>query len=422
MEKFISDSQHNDLESTESLEEILSVEDKLKEAVPLHEIKNIFGGESYLIGGFVRDAVLGKSIGGSDLDIMTRASIEDVKNNLQQLGFVENQGEKFSDGKFSIKKEVGVLNVLIQGREVQVGFIGEKNIDELIASGDVNINCCVFNIGEGKIINPDKFREVLSKNLYFCDIESAKSDPMKILSALKQISKIPDLTVSEETMGVIRNSIPMFVDFFKNNPDKRRKLKSLFENINSGEVLKLFEDYDVEEIFNDFEIKKTRMDTSEGYMSSTIDQLDPEIQKGIRDLMISQFGKRLDPGKIFNKRVNSVVYELDSDGKVISSALMDGQRMYAVASTSPENMIKMVSNLIKNNYSVWTTISSSRKYLIEMSKTAGLKLVSNPDLVSKVLVSNYPEYSDRIITEVKENYAVFSKKDSDDGPQVLLMS
>ncbi|MDO8572166.1 MAG: hypothetical protein Q7S11_00150 [bacterium] len=42
--------------------------------------------------------------------------------------------------------------------------------------------------------------------------------------------------------------------------------------------------------------------------------------------------------------------------------------------------------------------------------------------VEKILLSNYPEYAGKLLIETKKGHTVFSKKDSDDVSQVLVLS
>jgi hypothetical protein len=53
---------------------------------------------------------------------------------------------------------------------------------------------------------------------------------------------------------------------------------------------------------------------------------------------------------------------------------------------------------------------------------AGLKIVEDPALVEKNLINNYPKYKGQLIIESKRGHTVFSKKNSNDTPQVLVMS
>jgi len=60
--------------------------------------------------------------------------------------------------------------------------------------------------------------------------------------------------------------------------------------------------------------------------------------------------------------------------------------------------------------------------LINLCPKAGLNIVEDPDMVEKIVTNNYPKYKGKLIIETKRGHIVFSKKDSDDSPQVLVMS
>lgn len=245
---------------------------------------------------------------------------------------------------------------------------------------------------------------------------------MKMVGALKQISRIPNLKIPVETMEVINDSLSMFIDYFSNNPNRRHKLKPLFGNINSGQILKLFENFDTKDIFDGIDMKKSKLKVSNGYYSSAIAELDPAIRSKLSTFIASQFGKRFDPSKLFNDKINSVAYELDEKGDVISCCLIDGERLYTTSAVNSEKIVNLVSNLCKNNYNIWSTISITSTLLINLCPKAGLHVVEDSDLIEKILVSNYPGYKDKIVAETKRGHTVFSKKDSGDTPQVLVMS
>ncbi|MEI7480145.1 MAG: hypothetical protein WCJ59_00785 [bacterium] len=126
--------------------EILKIEQTLSQIIPSKSILEIFGNETYLIGGIIRDVILNKNTSNSDIDIMTRAEPRQIIHNLHINGFAENLTSKFSTNKYSINTEANVINLLIENREVQAGLIGSRSISELINSGDLNINCCAFDI------------------------------------------------------------------------------------------------------------------------------------------------------------------------------------------------------------------------------------------------------------------------------------
>ena len=56
--------------------DISIIEDTIKKILPINEIKDIFGDRTYLIGGAIRDLIIGKNIQTSDFDLMTRMPLE----------------------------------------------------------------------------------------------------------------------------------------------------------------------------------------------------------------------------------------------------------------------------------------------------------------------------------------------------------
>lgn len=401
---------------------IHTVENAIREALPIDELVEIFGTETYLVGGLVRDLILGKSIAGADIDLMTRTPLEDVLRKLDELGYSESTDTKFIEKGYSLKRSAGIINVLLSGREIQVGVKGDTSIEELISTGDLNLNCCAFDLGSRTIINPEVFEEISNKTLLFCNPELAKDDPMKIVSALKLMSKIPDLQIPEETFKTITESLPLVIDFFAKNPDRRYKLNPLFGNINSGEIIKMFEEYDTQGIFDGIDLKRQKLEVSTDYTSCQVEELDGATKTKIINLIKEKFGNEFDETKLFNKKVNSVVYKLNANEGVDACCLIDSERIYLATAVDATQIINIVSNLCNHNYNIWTTISFPHHLLMTLAQKAGLHVVNDPDLIKKILISNYPEYADRLIVEVKRGYSVFTKLDSSDEPQMLLTS
>lgn len=404
----------------EKTEDTLRVENTIRELLPTDELIKMFGKDTYLIGGAVRDVIFGKN--PLDFDLMSRTSIDVIRKNLEDAGFTESKEGKFLERSYSIKKDIGVFNILLNGKEFQIASIGDKEVLELTSTADINLNCCAFALGSSEILDKDILKEILNKELRFMNPDLARSDPMKIVSALKQILRIPDLKIPDETMEIIHDSIPMVINFFTENSNRRHKLKPLFGNINSGQILNLFENFDTKDIFDGIDMKKSKLNVSDMYFSDTVEELTLDMKSKLSAFVASQFGKRFDSSKLFNSKINSVAYELDDKGDVISCCLIDGERLYATSAVNSEKIVKLVSDLCRNNYNVWSTISITSMHLINLCPYAGLNVVEDPALVEKILVNNYPKYKGQLTIETKRGHTVFSKKDSDDTPQVLAMS
>ena len=130
----------------------------------------------------------------------------------------------------------------------------------------------------------------------------------------------------------------------------------------------------------------------------------------------------MDINKLFNNKINSVTYSLDGTGYINACCLIGGERIYAIASKDSDSIVNLVNDLCKHNYNIWCTVSILSKRIIYLAQRAGLRLITNPKIIEKILVNNYPEYSDKIVIGGYGSYTTFSKKGSDDAEQVLLMS
>lgn len=409
-------------ESLDTKIAVNTVEHAIEEILPINSLVEFFGPETYLIGGAVRDLILGENVNNKDFDLMTRTPPEEVIEKLKAAGFSETQDVKFGDKQYSMKEGTGVINLLLNGKQIQVGFKGDQSIESLIDAGDVNLNCCAFSLGSQKIINPNVFEEILEHRLLFCNPELAKNDPMKIVSALKIISRMPDIQVDEEARKVIAQGLPGLIEFFRENPDRRHKLAQLFGNITSGEVVKFFSTVDTHGILEGLNAPQIKLKTSGEYESSFVEEVSDEIKQKIAELIREKFGARLEEDKLFNAKVRSAVYKINEQGDVVACCLMDGRRIYLASAADLIEIVDIVANLCEHNDKIWTTISSSRNLLINLSLKAGLRPVTDPFVLKKILVSNYPEYDNKIVTETVRGRLVFTKSGSNDAPQVLLTS
>lgn len=405
----------------EKVEENISI--FLENNIDVNFIINVLGKNSFVIGGVTRDVTLGRKISSSDIDIMTRDKQDEVLSRLDALGYKEAVfGEKFSENAYSIKKDKGVLNFLLNGKECQVGFVGDLPVETLVKNADLNINCLAYNLSSRKILNPSLVDTILGGEIAFANLEYASSDVMKRVSALKQISRMPDFTVSEDTMSILQKGMPDLVSYFLDNPDRLHKIQSCFNNINSGFVENMIISFSdngidlVNKIDKKFEIK-----TSHDF--SDIESLSSSDKLQIFELIQEQYGKRFEEAKLFSQNKITGVSYIKENNLIEACCLFDRRRIYSVAAKSSEKIVSLVRDICENNNGIWATATISNKGIISLSQKAGLNCVTDIVLAEKILVSNYPHYKDRLVFDKdKEGRVIYNKIASQDKTAILLMS
>ncbi len=120
-------------------------------------------GEVYIVGGIIRDALLGRN--SEDLDlVIRRVPAEILKRQLQALGKVELVGTTFGVFKFIPRGEREAIDIALPRREVSTGEGGYREfevqyqkdlpIEEDLQRRDFTINAMALDIESGRIIDP----------------------------------------------------------------------------------------------------------------------------------------------------------------------------------------------------------------------------------------------------------------------------
>jgi tRNA nucleotidyltransferase (CCA-adding enzyme) len=132
---------------------------------------NNSGYEAYLVGGSVRDAIMGYDI--SDYDITTNASLDEIK-----LVFSSNKVKEYSN-KIT-------LCIIKNHEHIEVTPFKGKTIVEDLSNRDFTINSIAYDLKE--IIDPFKGRLDLFNKTIRCPIDSKitiTNDPLRMLRAIR---------------------------------------------------------------------------------------------------------------------------------------------------------------------------------------------------------------------------------------------
>lgn len=398
-----------------------SLEKDVKHISQVDEVVKMLNCEIYLGGGAIRDLIWGKRI--NDLDFEVNLPLEDIIRILEENGFMKIEGYQTSEHQYYISAFAGVAGAVINGVDVHLCVMTDATVSTLLKEGDVNFSCCVFNATTGKIENPKIIKEIKDKRLLFCDIEHARTDPLIIVNALKQISHLPDIVIPEQTRDTIKLCIPDVVRYFRERPEMKYKLASICGNINSEEALAFFDAVDgTQDIFDGIDMKKRKLSVSgEQYCSQTVEELSDTDRTEIIQLIRSAFGEKYKPTKEFPSKINSVVFERQN-GRIVACCLVDGERVYVASAKSGYDWIKIFTNLATNNYNIWCAVDCDNPKVQALCTLGGLSLETNPEVMRKILISKGGKRNEDLDIYEYNGMLVFRDLRKQGYAQVLLRS
>lgn len=124
----------------------------------------------YLVGGMVRDYLLGKS--SEDCDVV-------ISKNMDIRAFFLKKGVKFV---YYERGDVKTYKAWPERAEIDVCEMRAENIKEDLKKRDFTINAIAYDIEEKRFIDPlDGRRDIEDKRLRMCYKQAFLDDPLRIL-------------------------------------------------------------------------------------------------------------------------------------------------------------------------------------------------------------------------------------------------
>jgi tRNA nucleotidyltransferase (CCA-adding enzyme) len=171
---------------------------------------------AYLVGGFVRDELLGITSKDADIEVFGMAS-EELEKKLHELfdGNVVTVGRSF--GVFKVMLGGGVdVDVAIPRRESKSGkghkdFVVEGDptmtIEEAARRRDFTINAMYRDLANGALVDPyGGANDLKNKVLRAVDVKKFGEDPLRVYRAVQFVARF-GLTVEEETFELMKNMV-----------------------------------------------------------------------------------------------------------------------------------------------------------------------------------------------------------------------
>ena len=172
--------------------EILEIANKIKEN----------GGTLYLVGGAVRDKILGKTVHDEDYCVV----------GLSEKEFEELFPEAFKRGKFFGVYDIDGKEIALARKEKKSGtghkefeINTDKNItiEEDLARRDITINSIAKNVLTGEIIDPFNGTSDIKNKIIKATTECFKEDPLRVYRVARFASKL-QFNVEENTIKMMK--------------------------------------------------------------------------------------------------------------------------------------------------------------------------------------------------------------------------
>jgi tRNA nucleotidyltransferase (CCA-adding enzyme) len=177
-----------------------------------HKLREI-GGNVFVVGGAVRDAVLGKE--PKDIDLMvTGLEPEKIDSALKELGGkVDVTGKDF--GVFRYKNGDGEVEIALPRKEQSTGrghqdfeVQADPNMrpEEDLWRRDFTVNAMAVDVSNGKLLDPyEGFRDALNGKLRVVNPDALSEDPLRIMRGLAAYAR-HGLEPTNETLESMKDN------------------------------------------------------------------------------------------------------------------------------------------------------------------------------------------------------------------------
>ncbi|MEM6928031.1 MAG: hypothetical protein AAF602_13955 [Myxococcota bacterium] len=172
------------------------------------------GGRAYVVGGGVRDHLLGQPIKDWDVEVFG-VPVDVLLRRLERLGRVDAVGKAFGVLKWRPRHERSLpeIDVSIPRRDSKTGpghrgisveGDPEMTLEEAVRRRDLTINALMYDIDEGRIVDPAGGLDDLdAERLRAVDRTTFLEDPLRALRVVQFASRL-GFTVDDELLGLCR--------------------------------------------------------------------------------------------------------------------------------------------------------------------------------------------------------------------------
>jgi tRNA nucleotidyltransferase (CCA-adding enzyme) len=163
-----------------------------------------FGGDAYVVGGAVRDSLLGAEVKDWDVEVFGM-NVEKMRKILEAHGKVDSVGASF--GILKLKTKSNEYDFSVPRRENRVGkghadfeveFCPNMTVKQAAARRDFTINAMSFDLAARKLIDPFNGADDLEMRVLRHVGDKFVEDPLRVLRGMQFAGRF-GLTVASET-------------------------------------------------------------------------------------------------------------------------------------------------------------------------------------------------------------------------------
>ena len=338
------------------------------------------GFESYIVGGFVRDKLLG--IYSNDFDICTSAKIDDIKDLFDDVEIDERYGALkvyINNNKYEITSYRKDLMYIDNRRPSKIEYVDSLKEDLLRRDFTINTICMDKNeniidlLGGKKDLEDRIIRTVGSVD------KKLEEDALRILRAIRFATCL-NLSIDDElSTGIMKYSKNLLNLSFER---KKYELDRIFESINYLYGLKLLSDHNLFEYLNIKVDKVIKTDLVGMWAQTDFDDRYPINKK---DRMIINDIRKILSGMEIN---NSTVYYYSKEANYMAADILKIDRK-TVDNLIDSLQIKSRSDIVLSISDISSILNKNIEEIKDLYNSIERKIVQNELKNDKEEIINY---------------------------------
>jgi len=190
---------------------MIKIEDSLKK---ITDAILQMGATPVIVGGYVRDSIMGYSSKDIDIEVFGVDSLEELENILAPFGSTNIVGKSFGVLKLTTKDYQ--LDISMPRTEIKTGMRhkdfsvktdGSLTFKQAALRRDFKMNALGFNLKNEKIVDPfDGLKDIENKIISHINDETFIEDPLRILRAIGFAARF-NFKISQKTKALCKNMV-----------------------------------------------------------------------------------------------------------------------------------------------------------------------------------------------------------------------